>query len=58
MDDLLGTNSDLCRYEAVTPTPPSGVFFLATFYLTPALASPKFLTEEAVLGGSLVHKKM
>jgi hypothetical protein len=37
---------------------PSKFISLATFYLTPALANPNFLIEEAVLGGSLAYKKM
>jgi hypothetical protein len=54
-DDLLETNCDLCRHEAVNP-PPSRCISLATFYLTPALTSSNFLFDEAVLGRSLANK--
>jgi hypothetical protein len=49
---------DLCRHEAVNPHPTPKCISLATFYITPALASPNFLIEEAVIGGSLAYKKM
>jgi hypothetical protein len=54
-DDLLETICDLCRHEAVNPLQ---MYFFSYILPYSLLASPNFLIEETILGGSLAYKKM